>query len=188
MKPSSLFTLSLITSASLCNVLNAEILRYAQYDKENSSLQERIGDSWQSTNDSAQSSLQDSTNPTHPLTPSARDVEQDSTQNAQTQDSTNAINYTQSQHYNKLTKEDKDKNNLEAKQLEKVSITAQVSQSELPIELQSKQISIVDKNALLEKTTLGGAQSVLENVPGILYSRSGGINGQITFRGQNSTS
>ena len=102
MKPSSLFTLSLITSASLCNVLNAEILRYAQYDKENSSLQERIGDSWQSTNDSAQSSLQDSTNPTHPLTPSARDVEQDSTQNAQTQDSTNAINYTQSQHYNKL--------------------------------------------------------------------------------------
>lgn len=76
----------------------------------------------------------------------------------------------------------------ETKQLEKVSITAQVSQSELPLELQSKQISIVSKDSLLEKISLGGAQSALESVPSVLYSRSGGINGQITIRGQNSTS
>ena len=76
----------------------------------------------------------------------------------------------------------------ETRQLEKVSVTAQVSQSELPLELQSKQISIISKETLLEKISLGGAQAALESVPSVLYSRSGGINGQITFRGQNSTS
>lgn len=76
----------------------------------------------------------------------------------------------------------------ETRQLEKVSVTAQVSQSELPLELQSKQISIVSKDSLLEKISLGGAQAALESVPSVLYSRSGGINGQITIRGQNSTS
>lgn len=59
--------------------------------------------------------------------------------------------------------------------------------SELPIELQSKQISVIEKKDLLQKSN-GNIQSVLESVPGILYSRSGGINGQITFRGQNSNS
>ena len=76
----------------------------------------------------------------------------------------------------------------ETRQLEKVSVTAQVSQSELPLELQSKQISILSKDSLLEKISLGGAQAALESVPSVLYSRSGGINGQITIRGQNSTS
>lgn len=40
---------------------------------------------------------------------------------------------------------------------------------------------------MLQKSN-GNIQSILESVPGILYSRSGGINGQITFRGQNSNS
>ncbi|WP_309473214.1 TonB-dependent receptor domain-containing protein [Helicobacter cinaedi] len=53
--------------------------------------------------------------------------------------------------------------------------------------MQSKQISVVEKKDLLQKSN-GNIQSVLESVPGILYSRSGGINGQITFRGQNSNS
>ncbi|MGX3098076.1 TonB-dependent receptor [Helicobacter sp. 23-1046] len=71
-------------------------------------------------------------------------------------------------------------------QLEKSSVTAQVSQSELPIELQPKQISIIDSNAMLEKTSLGGVQDVLESVPGINFARQGAINGQINIRGQNS--
>ena len=71
--------------------------------------------------------------------------------------------------------------------LEKSVVKAQVIMSELPIELQSKQISVIEKKDLLQKSN-GNIQSVLESVPGILYSRSGGINGQITFRGQNSNS
>lgn len=71
--------------------------------------------------------------------------------------------------------------------LEKSVVKAQVIMSELPIELQSKQISVVEKKDLLQKSN-GNIQSILESVPGILYSRSGGINGQITFRGQNSNS
>ena len=80
--------------------------------------------------------------------------------------------------------------NIETKQLERVSISAskgaQIGLSSLPIELQSRQISIVSKEKLLEKITLGGAQSALESVPSVLYSRSGGVNGQISMRGQNS--
>lgn len=71
--------------------------------------------------------------------------------------------------------------------LEKSVVKAQMIMSELPIELQSKQISVVEKKDLLQKSN-GNIQSILESVPGILYSRSGGINGQITFRGQNSNS
>lgn len=67
------------------------------------------------------------------------------------------------------------------------AVKAQVSMSDLPIELESKQISILKKDTLLKSST-GNIQSVLESVPGIVYSRSGGINGQITFRGQNSNS
>lgn len=72
--------------------------------------------------------------------------------------------------------------------LEKSKVTAQALMSELPIELQSKQVSIINKDTLLETSGSGGIQGVLEKVPGILYSRSGGINGQITIRGQNSNS
>ncbi|MGX3043766.1 TonB-dependent receptor [Helicobacter sp. T3_23-1056] len=197
MKPLSLFSVSLITSASLFSSLNAEpnasmkaqqlyryaeILRYAQYDnsdkngkndKENKndkndlSLRESaLADSWQST--------PNATNP----------------QNAESKDSNQDIQQEQAQSMRNDTLKSSNENydGIKAKELEKVSVTAQVSQSELPLELQSKQISIVEKATLLEKPTLGGAQSALESVPGILYSRSGGINGQITFRGQNSTS
>lgn len=69
--------------------------------------------------------------------------------------------------------------------LQKSVIKAQAAMSELPLELQSTQISIINEEALLKSST-GNIQSVLESVPGIVYSRSGGINGQITFRGQNS--
>ena len=82
--------------------------------------------------------------------------------------------------------------NVETHELERVSVSAskgaQIGLSSLPLELQSKQISILSKETLLEKISLGGAQAALESVPSVLYSRSGGINGQITFRGQNSTS
>ena len=189
MKPFSFFSLSLITSASLLTALKAEpnssfearqlyryaeILRYAQYDNENLSLRESQRDSWQSTESNAQDSTQNH------RTQEMQDNEQSTQQD-----------YAQEMRENSPKSSNDNSNNydgIKAKELEKVSVTAQVSQSELPIELQSKQISIVEKSALLEKPTLGGAQSVLESVPGILYSRSGGINGQITFRGQNSTS
>ncbi|MCX2717907.1 TonB-dependent receptor [Helicobacter sp. MIT 21-1697] len=69
--------------------------------------------------------------------------------------------------------------------LEKSVVTAQAAMSEIPIELQSKQISVIDNASLLHKST-GNIQSILESAPGIVYSRSGGVNGQITFRGQNS--
>lgn len=73
----------------------------------------------------------------------------------------------------------------EAIRLQKSVVKAQVLMSELPIELQAKQISVIESKDLLMKSN-GNIQSVLESVPGIMYSRSGGINGQITFRGQNS--
>lgn len=69
--------------------------------------------------------------------------------------------------------------------LEKSVVSAQVLMSEEAIELQPKQITIIEKDMLLTKGN-GNIQSILESAPGIVYSRSGGINGQITFRGQNS--
>lgn len=69
------------------------------------------------------------------------------------------------------------------------SVTTQALMSELPIELQAKQVSVLNQDTLLETNIGGGGiQSVLEKVPGIIYSRSGGINGQLTIRGQNSNS
>ncbi|WP_238700282.1 TonB-dependent receptor plug domain-containing protein [Helicobacter jaachi] len=64
------------------------------------------------------------------------------------------------------------------------NINSQVLMSSTPLELQSKSVSIVPKEELLEKSQ-GNMQSVLEAVPGVLYSRSGGINGQLSVRGQN---
>ena len=82
--------------------------------------------------------------------------------------------------------------NVETHELERVTVSAkkgaQIGLSSLPLELQSRQISIISKDSLLEKISLGGAQATLESVPSVLYSRSGGVNGQITMRGQNSTS
>ena len=79
---------------------------------------------------------------------------------------------------------------IQTKELERVSVSAskgaQIGLSSLPLELQSRQISIINKESLLNKITLGGAQSALESVPSVLYSRSGGVNGQISMRGQNS--
>ncbi|RDU54936.1 TonB-dependent receptor [Helicobacter sp. MIT 01-3238] len=80
--------------------------------------------------------------------------------------------------------------NVETHELERVTVSAnkgaQIGLSSLPLELQSRQISIVSKDTLLEKISLGGAQAALESVPSVLYSRSGGVNGQISVRGQNS--
>lgn len=53
-------------------------------------------------------------------------------------------------------------------------------------ELPTKQTSVISKNVIQTNGTSGGVQKFLENAPGILYSRSGGIGGQISFRGQNS--
>lgn len=50
----------------------------------------------------------------------------------------------------------------------------------------TKQISLIDKKDMQTSGTSGGVQKFLEKAPGILYSRSGGVGGQISFRGQNS--
>ncbi|PAF43435.1 TonB-dependent receptor [Helicobacter sp. 11S03491-1] len=68
--------------------------------------------------------------------------------------------------------------------LEKV--TTQASMSELPLEEQSLAISIIPEDEILQNIGTGGIQTLLEQVPGILYSRSGGINGQLSIRGMNS--
>lgn len=52
------------------------------------------------------------------------------------------------------------------------------------LENQSRSVSIISKEELLKST--GAIQNVLASVPGIVFSRSGGINGQITTRGLNS--
>ncbi|TLD97708.1 TonB-dependent receptor [Helicobacter jaachi] len=70
--------------------------------------------------------------------------------------------------------------------LNQATIKAEVTLSDTPIELQPKQVSIIESKDILQKSNAGNVQSLLEAAPGIIYSRSGGINGQITFRGQNS--
>lgn len=58
--------------------------------------------------------------------------------------------------------------------------------SALPLEEQSKSISVISEEKVLQSVSTGGIQSLLEQVPGVLYSRSGGINGQLSIRGMNS--
>ncbi|MGX3098072.1 hypothetical protein [Helicobacter sp. 23-1046] len=58
-------------------------------------------------------------------------------------------------------------------QLQKSSVTAEVSQSELPIELQSKAISVVEKSQILERMGVGGPQALLEQVPGFCILGAG---------------
>lgn len=53
-------------------------------------------------------------------------------------------------------------------------------------ELPTKSVSIVTNQDILTSGGSGGVQSLLNNVPGITYSRSGGIGGQLTVRGMNS--
>lgn len=107
--------------------------------------------------------------------------------NASSEDSTPSANGAESSDTSAQDSSSKDSSSLESHTLEKVKVTAQAAMSDLPLELQSKQISVIDKDTLLETNIGGGGiQSVLEKVPGILYSRSGGVNGQITIRGQNS--
>ncbi|PAF42388.1 hypothetical protein BJI48_07155 [Helicobacter sp. 11S02596-1] len=72
----------------------------------------------------------------------------------------------------------------ETYQLQK--IVTQSSMSELPLEEQSKSISVIPQEEILQNVSTGGIQSLLEQTPGVLYSRSGGINGQLSVRGMNS--
>lgn len=53
-------------------------------------------------------------------------------------------------------------------------------------DLPTKQVSVVSKKDIQTGGTSGSVQKFLEKTPGILYSRSGGVGGQISFRGQNS--
>ena len=53
-------------------------------------------------------------------------------------------------------------------------------------ELPTRSVSIVTNQDILTSGGSGGVQSLLNNVPGITYSRSGGIGGQLTVRGMNS--
>ncbi|PAF45554.1 TonB-dependent receptor [Helicobacter sp. 11S02629-2] len=66
------------------------------------------------------------------------------------------------------------------------ALNVQASASPLDIEKQSKSISIIDKDYVLDSSGTGGVQDILASVPGVAYSRSGGINGQISIRGMNS--
>lgn len=65
-------------------------------------------------------------------------------------------------------------------------VTVEASLSNVAKEYQSKSISIINPVNLNKHSTSGDVQSVLSWTPSIEYSRSGGINGQLSFRGQNS--
>ena len=74
-----------------------------------------------------------------------------------------------------------------AYKLEKSVISATLS--DFTLEQQSKSISVLDEKTLLETGGgTGGVQSTLEQAPGILYSRFGGLGGTIYVRGLNSSS
>lgn len=75
---------------------------------------------------------------------------------------------------------------LYAEKIELEEISVEVSLSNVAKEYQSKSISIINEKNLNKHSTSGDIQSVLSWVPSIEYSRSGGINGQLSFRGQNS--
>lgn len=56
-------------------------------------------------------------------------------------------------------------------------------QSKLP----TKSVSRINQEQILQSSSgTGGVQSILENVPGITYSRASGVGGQISIRGMNS--
>lgn len=70
--------------------------------------------------------------------------------------------------------------------LDEIRVNSDVDIFDFSLENQSRSVSILDKEDLMKYSSTGSIQSVLENAPGILYSRSGGSNGQITIRGMNS--
>ncbi|PAF48606.1 hypothetical protein BKH46_01295 [Helicobacter sp. 12S02634-8] len=86
--------------------------------------------------------------------------------------------------YAQETSSDNENTQKQAYSLEK--IVTQASMSELPLEEQSKSISVISQKQILQNISTGGIQSLLESVPGLAYSRSGGINGQMSVRGMNS--
>ncbi|EOZ2160496.1 TonB-dependent receptor [Campylobacter coli] len=57
---------------------------------------------------------------------------------------------------------------------------------ELEEELPTRSVSVVSQKDILSKGGSGGVQGLLESVPGIMYSRSGGVGGQLSVRGMNS--
>jgi len=65
-------------------------------------------------------------------------------------------------------------------------VVVEASMSDLSLELQPRSISVIDKKEVSSHVGTGDIQGVLENAPGIEYSRAGGINGQISMRGMNS--
>ncbi len=71
--------------------------------------------------------------------------------------------------------------------LDKIEISSkELGVFDFSLQNQSKSVSILKQDDLMRYSKTGSIQSVLENAPGILYSRSGGANGQITIRGMNS--
>ena len=74
--------------------------------------------------------------------------------------------------------------NLSAVELSQISV--QASMSEISRELQSNSISLINAQNLNLGAHSADIQSLLSRTPGIEYSRSGGINGQISMRGMNS--
>lgn len=75
----------------------------------------------------------------------------------------------------------------EAQRLEAVSISADRAQAfEIPVKENSKAITQVSREDLLESGGTGSVQSMLEKSPGVLFVRQGSINGQISVRGMSS--
>lgn len=76
----------------------------------------------------------------------------------------------------------------EAMSLQEVKVqgVVQATMSNAPIDLQPQQVTILSREEMSQSKPGGGIQGVLEKSPGIVYSRSGGVNGQISMRGQNS--
>lgn len=68
--------------------------------------------------------------------------------------------------------------------LESVRVSA--TRSTLDIENTPRTISVIEKEQIEEKPGAAGIQSILSELPGISYARSGGLGGQIVMRGFNS--
>jgi len=71
---------------------------------------------------------------------------------------------------------------LNTHKLESAKVEALMS--DLEASQQSKSVTILDEKTLLQSSPgTGGIQATLENAPGVLYSRSGGLGGVISMRG-----
>ena len=148
-----------------------QILRLSQYDKQDPSLLDSLTKSLESTNDSTQ------TNTLNPQ--NAESNLQDSSQTSPN-DSTNALEQTQSPRYNKLINYESKYDNIKTKQLDRVVVSA--SGYEQDIKNAPASISIIPREEILSRPIrdLGDA---VQDVPGVSVEMQKTGGNSISMRG-----